>query len=59
MYVKSIDEEPDGPEVPVRLENLISLWNDYMQVQCGLEAIEDPTDEQLKKDRIRDSVLPR
>lgn len=49
VYVDNFDDETDAPEVPVRLENLVVLWNDYKQVQNELESLEEPTDEQFKE----------
>ncbi|XP_053686332.1 uncharacterized protein LOC128735874 [Sabethes cyaneus] len=50
QFVEDFDEERDACEVPVRLENIIKLWDDLNAVQAALEVQDEATlDEQLKQ----------
>lgn len=43
-------DETDAFQVPVRLEHLVSLWNDFNAVQAEIESLdESDVDNQLKK----------
>ncbi|XP_055522947.1 uncharacterized protein LOC129717127 [Wyeomyia smithii] len=49
-FVDSYDETRDVAEVPVRLENLVSLWTDFSKIQCELESLDEANlDDQLKQ----------
>ncbi|XP_062549772.1 uncharacterized protein LOC134214408 isoform X2 [Armigeres subalbatus] len=49
-FMDGYQEETDACQVPVRLEHLVSLWNDFNAVQAELESLdENNVDSQLKK----------
>lgn len=43
-FISGYQAERDKCEVPVRLENLIALWNEFSSVQTELETIEEEDD---------------
>lgn len=49
-FVDHYEEEKDAPEVAVRLESLVDLWNDYLKVQTELESLDEASiEDQLKQ----------
>ncbi|XP_062535630.1 uncharacterized protein LOC134204845 [Armigeres subalbatus] len=50
-FVENYDANTDATEVPVRLESLVVLWNDYNKVQSELESLDETTIEELLKQR--------
>ncbi|XP_055634220.1 uncharacterized protein LOC129774499 [Toxorhynchites rutilus septentrionalis] len=51
-FVEGFKEDTDCHEVPVRLEHLITIWNDFNTVQGELETLDDSHIEAHLKDRI-------
>lgn len=51
-FVDGYEEETDCYEVPVRLEHLVSIWNDFNAVQGELETLDDTNVEAHLQDRI-------
>lgn len=48
-FMDNYEEETDACQVPVRLEHLVTLWNDFNLVQAELETLdESDVDDQLK-----------
>lgn len=43
-FVSGYQQDRDACEVPVRLENLIALWDEFNSVQTELESMEEDND---------------
>ncbi|XP_058817596.1 uncharacterized protein LOC131680897 [Topomyia yanbarensis] len=50
-FVNEFEEEAHATEVPVRLENLVTLWADFNKLQGELETLDESAVEQQLKQR--------
>nr|XP_029727474.1 uncharacterized protein LOC115265663 [Aedes albopictus] len=51
LFVDEFDEDTQADEIPVRLESLTKLWEDYSTTQSELESLDENSLEDLIKER--------